>query len=85
MVNWFEISQSSFDNGMQSLANCESDHCAYLPLVFKAKPPAGTTYLCIGDDRIAMEKDGVLTDLLADHLGSTSVVLDASGQIVDKG
>ncbi len=36
-------------------------------------------YYFFGGQRVAMRKDGVVYYLLGDHLGSTSVVLDADG------
>lgn len=37
--------------------------------------------LFAGTQRIALRKDGVLTYVLSDHLGSTSIVTDANGAI----
>jgi len=39
-----------------------------------------TKYYYAGTQRIAMRKDGILSFLLGDHLGSTSLVTDANGQ-----
>jgi hypothetical protein len=39
-----------------------------------------TKYYYAGSQRIAMRKDGVLSFILGDHLGSTSLVTDANGQ-----
>jgi hypothetical protein len=38
-----------------------------------------TKYYMAGATRVAMRKDGMLTYLLADHLGSSSISTDASG------
>jgi RHS repeat-associated protein len=38
-----------------------------------------TKYYIAGTSRVAMRKDGTVSYLLADHLGSTSLVTDASG------
>ncbi|NOH04076.1 MAG: hypothetical protein HND47_19960 [Chloroflexi bacterium] len=43
-----------------------------------------TKYYFAGSQRIAMRKDGVLYYLLSDHLGSTSIVTDASGIVVSQ-
>ena len=39
-----------------------------------------TKYYYAGSQRIALRKDGTLSYLLGDHLGSTSLVTDANGQ-----
>ncbi|NOH04083.1 MAG: hypothetical protein HND47_19995 [Chloroflexi bacterium] len=43
-----------------------------------------TKYYFAGSQRIAMRKDGVLYYILGDHLGSTSIVTDASGNVVSQ-
>lgn len=43
-----------------------------------------TKYYFAGTQRIALRKDGVLTYVLSDHLGSTSLVTDASGQVISQ-
>ncbi|HND47766.1 MAG TPA: RHS repeat-associated core domain-containing protein [Anaerolineales bacterium] len=43
-----------------------------------------TKYYFAGSQWIALRKDGVLTYLLSDHLGSTSLVTDASGQVISQ-
>jgi len=41
-----------------------------------------TKYYYAGNQRIAMRKNGTLTFILGDHLGSTSIVTDANGVVV---
>jgi RHS repeat-associated protein len=43
-----------------------------------------TKYYFAGAERVAVRKDGVLTYLAGDHLGSTSLVTDASGALITK-
>jgi len=43
-----------------------------------------TKYYFAGSQRIAMRKNGTLYYLLGDHLGSTSIVTDASGNVVSQ-
>ena len=43
-----------------------------------------TKYYYAGASRIAMRKDGTLNYILSDHLGSTSLVTDASGAVVSE-
>ena len=43
-----------------------------------------TKYYYLGGQRVAMRKDGVLYYLLSDHLGSTSVITDQSGNVVSR-
>ncbi len=43
-----------------------------------------TKYYYAGAQRIAMRKDGTLNYLLGDHLGSTSLTTDASGNVVSE-
>jgi YD repeat-containing protein len=42
-----------------------------------------TKYYFFGSQRVAMRKNGVLSYLHADHLGSTLLATDASGAVVD--
>jgi len=48
-------------------------------------PQGDITYYYAGSQRIAMRDANGVYFLLSDHLGSTSVVIDESGQIVEKG
>jgi len=41
-----------------------------------------TKYYYAGGQRIAMRSNGTLNYLIGDHLGSTSLVTDASGNVV---
>ncbi len=43
-----------------------------------------TKYYTFGGRRIAMRRDHILFFLATDHLGTTSVVLDAAGNVVDE-
>lgn len=43
-----------------------------------------TKYYYAGSQRIAMRKDGTLNFIVGDHLGSTSLVTDASGNVVSE-
>jgi RHS repeat-associated protein len=43
-----------------------------------------TKYYSTGSQRIAMRKNGTLYYLLGDHLGSTSIVTDASGTVISQ-
>ena len=43
-----------------------------------------TKYYYLGGQRVAMRKDGVLYYLLSDHLGSTTVITDQSGNVVSQ-
>jgi len=43
-----------------------------------------TKYYFAGSQRIAMRKNGTLNYLLSDHLGSTSLVTDASGNVISE-
>lgn len=43
-----------------------------------------TKYYYAGAQRIAMKKDGVLNFIIGDHLGSTSLVTDAAGNVVSE-
>jgi RHS repeat-associated protein len=43
-----------------------------------------TKYYYAGSQRIAMKKDGVLNFIIGDHLGSTSLVTDANGAVVNE-
>jgi hypothetical protein len=47
--------------------------------------PSGISYYYAGSQRIAMRTGQGAYLLFSDHLGSTSVVMDAGGQIVEKG
>jgi RHS repeat-associated protein/CSLREA domain-containing protein len=43
-----------------------------------------TKYYYAGSQRIAMKKDGVLNFIIGDHLGSTSLVTDANGAVINE-
>ncbi|NJN80358.1 MAG: hypothetical protein HC797_07750, partial [Anaerolineales bacterium] len=43
-----------------------------------------TKYYYAGTQRIAMRKDGVLSYILGDHLGSTSIITDSSGNVISE-
>ena len=43
-----------------------------------------TKYYFAGTQRIAMRKGGVLTYMLSDHLGSTSLIANASGAVISE-
>jgi uncharacterized protein RhaS with RHS repeats len=43
-----------------------------------------TKYYFAGTQRIAMRKDGVLTYMLTDHLGSTSLITNATGNVISE-
>jgi hypothetical protein len=43
-----------------------------------------TKYYYAGSQRIAIKKDGVLNFIIGDHLGSTSLVTDANGAVINE-
>ena len=43
-----------------------------------------TKYYYAGSQRIAMRKNGTLNYLLSDHLGSTSLLTDATGSVINQ-
>ena len=43
-----------------------------------------TKYYYAGGQRIAMRKGGVLTYMLSDHLGSTSLTTDSAGNVISE-
>jgi len=43
-----------------------------------------TKYYYAGTQRIAMRKNGTLTYILSDHLGSTSMITDSSGNVISE-
>jgi RHS repeat-associated protein len=43
-----------------------------------------TKYYYAGGQRVAMKKDGVLTYMLGDHLGSTSLTTNSSGAVISE-
>ena len=62
---------------------CTGTYCSYLPMVFKS--PQGISYYYADGQRIAMrDKNGVVSYLYGDQLGSVSAVADASGSLVSK-
>jgi RHS repeat-associated protein len=50
--------------------------------VYIRRPVSVTRYYYFGAQRVAMRKDGMVYWLVADHLGTTSLVLDAAGNKV---
>ena len=74
--------------------NCSTNYCVYFPVVMSPSMsiPAGhawTSYFYVNGQRVAMRvksnQDGVEDGVfyfLADHLGSTAITLDPSGNLV---
>lgn len=54
---------------------------AALTLTESGGDPVITKYFFFGGKRVAMDRDGVVQYLVGDHLGSTSVVLNADGTV----
>jgi RHS repeat-associated protein len=72
------VSDGKDDTAATSLASPEAGTQA----ATMSMPPPGQTwrsYYFFGSQRIAMRTNGVVQYLLGDHLGSTSLVIDASG------
>jgi len=68
----------------------ENLNCTYFPLLGENTPDEftvmnGATYYYAGNQRIAMGDAWGVYFLLSDHLGSSSFVIDESGQIVESG
>jgi len=60
---------------------CTGTYCSYIPLIFQM--PRGISYYYADGQRIAMnDKNGVVSYLYGDQLGSVSAVADASGNLV---
>ncbi len=68
---FFEVRRSSKCYDHQSMRAASGD--AIVP-----------KYYSVAGQRVAMSKDGVLSYLLTDHLGSVSAVLDDSGALVSE-
>ena len=79
--NYFEFVREDEAAGQGEGAICESpDYCSYLPMIFQM--PRGVSYYYADGQRIAMrDKDGVVSYLYGDQLGSVSAVADASGSL----
>jgi hypothetical protein len=51
---------------------------------YEVKDGLITKYYYAGNQRIALRNNGTLNYLLGDHLGSTSLVMDASGAVINQ-
>ncbi len=57
----------------------------YVGSFYEIPPPGGAKkYLIVGNQRVAMKEPSGLRFFHADHLGSTSLVTDAAGQVVER-
>lgn len=76
--------------GGSGLCEAETENCAYLPVLAREaslKPfpfKRGTSYYYADGQRIAMRTGGEAYLLFGDHLGSSSVVMKANGEVVEK-
>jgi RHS repeat-associated protein len=57
---------------------------AYTKLIPTSGSPSVTKYYVISGQRVAMRKDGTLSYLLTDHLGSVSAVVDGTGTLISQ-
>ena len=90
--NYFEARYPAEEELISPLFDCGSEgiYCTYLPIVgnaevnelFTGKP--GVSYYYSGNQRIAMRTGGEAYLLFGDHLGSSSVVMNANGEVVEK-
>jgi len=53
----------------------------YVNQYYEVSGTSVTKYYFAGSTRLAMRKDGTLSFLVGDHLGSSSLVTDASGNL----
>jgi len=81
--NYFEFVREDEAAGQGEGGVCTSAYCSYLPMIFQM--PRGISYYYADGQRIAMkDKNGVVSYLYGDQLGSVSAVADASGNLVSK-
>ena len=82
--NYFEFVREDEAAGQGEGAICESpDYCSYLPMIFQM--PRGVSYYYADGQRIAMkDKNGVVSYLYGEQLGSVSAVADTNGNLVSK-
>ena len=80
--NYFEFVREDEAAGQGEGAICESpDYCSYLPMIFQM--PRGVSYYYADGQRIAMkDKNGVVSCLYGEQLGSVSAVADTNGNLV---
>jgi len=93
--DYFEVSIGApKESGIPTPADCSISHCIYLPSIIMAMAPipaghAWTSYYSAGGSRIAQwvqsNQEGLESGvyyLLSDHLGSTRVTVDGSGNLL---
>ncbi|MDD2522296.1 MAG: RHS repeat-associated core domain-containing protein [Anaerolineaceae bacterium] len=79
--NYFEFVREDEAAGQGEGGECTGTYCTYLPMIFQM--PRGISYYYADGQRIAMkDKNGVVSYLYGDQLGSVSAVADANGNLV---
>jgi hypothetical protein len=74
-----------YDGDGQRVAQTVNDVTTYfIGNYYEVTDGVVTKYYYAGGQRIALRQNGTLYYLLSDHLGSTSLVTDASGNIVSE-
>lgn len=94
--DYFEVSLGTpIEPEMPSSPNCSVSHCVFFPMVLRGSSvPEGhawLSYYYAGGQRVAErvqsnqeERESGLYYLVTDHLGSTTVILDAGGEVVSE-
>ena len=81
IVNYFEFVREDEAAGQGEGGVCTGTYCTYLPMIFQM--PRGISYYYADGQRIAMkDKNGVVSYLYGDQLGSVSAVADTNGNLV---
>jgi RHS repeat-associated protein len=65
-------------------ANAGSDATYFVGNHYEVTGSEITKYYYAGSQRVAMRKNGTLNFILGDHLGSTSLVTDSSGAVINE-
>ncbi len=79
----YQVTGKPSGSGSSSGTSCSQPNCLYMPLVMMSDI-IRTSYYYADGQRIAMKKDGVVSYIYGDQLGSVSAVADASGNLISE-
>ncbi len=80
--NYYEETIRGTSDSIQSLP--DSPYKMYFPFVGGPDQLYSRSYYYAGSERIAMKKDGVVSYIYGDQLGSVSAVADGNGNLISK-
>ncbi|MGI6249741.1 MAG: RHS repeat-associated core domain-containing protein, partial [Anaerolineaceae bacterium] len=79
----YQVTGKPSGSGSSSGTSCSQPNCLYMPLVMMSDI-IRTSYYYADGQRIAMKKNGVVSYIYGDQLGSVSAVADGNGNLISE-